>query len=321
VYVDNGGWNVNYIDITSAGGQTPYAGVIQLPGTIQAENFDNGGQNVAYYDTGSGNSGGQYRSTDVDIETTSDTGGGYNVGYIDTGEWLEYTVNVANAGDYDFYVRVASPNGGSSFKILLDGVDKTGTRGFASTGGWQAWTTIIVPARYLSAGQHILQFNVVSGGFNFNKIDVNSRGADAVSVDLGNPEFLDGMTHIQVGDGDTVPWTAAGHNCRENVDFPDVYMYFGVSNSWAYQGNKQNVYITCDYYDHGTSTLGLDYDSTSSSYQHVAGPTLTNTNTWKQYTFHVTNAYFGNRENNGADFRFTISGQQEWGIDTVCVYQ
>ncbi|MDO8686315.1 MAG: hypothetical protein Q7J78_06575 [Clostridiales bacterium] len=36
-------------------------------GTIQAENFDNGGEGVAYHDSDATNSGGQYRSTGVDI--------------------------------------------------------------------------------------------------------------------------------------------------------------------------------------------------------------------------------------------------------------
>jgi hypothetical protein len=302
------------------GGQSPYSGVIALPGTIQAENYDNGGEGVAYHDLSGGNYGGVYRTNDVDIGACSDTGGGYTVGWIDAGEWLEYTVSAASAGDYDFYVRVSSPNTGSSFKILIDGADITGTRAFASTGGWDNWTTIIVPARHLNAGQHILQFNVVTGGFNLNKIDVYNRNADAVSIDLGNPDVLDGMSHIQVGDGDTVPWTAAGHYCRENVDYPDLYMYFGVADNYAYQGNKQNIYITFDYYDLGSGTIGLNYDAVGNQWKYVAGPALTNTGGWKQYTFHVTDAYFGNRENGGADFRICgIWG--EWGLDTVCVYQ
>ena len=39
-----------------------------LPGTVQAEDFDDGGAGVSYRDTTPGNSGGQYRATDVDIE-------------------------------------------------------------------------------------------------------------------------------------------------------------------------------------------------------------------------------------------------------------
>ena len=38
-----------------------------LPGIIQAEDFDAGANGYAYRDTTSGNAGGQYRSTDVDI--------------------------------------------------------------------------------------------------------------------------------------------------------------------------------------------------------------------------------------------------------------
>ena len=59
---------------------TPFSGVpIAIPGTIQAEDFDNGGEGVGYHDASTGNSGGQYRATDVDIEATSDGGAGYNV--------------------------------------------------------------------------------------------------------------------------------------------------------------------------------------------------------------------------------------------------
>ena len=48
-----------------------------------------------------GNAGGAYRPTDVDIETTADTGGGYNLGWVAAGEWLKYTVNVTAAGNYN----------------------------------------------------------------------------------------------------------------------------------------------------------------------------------------------------------------------------
>src|SRR5438045_650208 len=54
-----------------------------LPGTIQAEDFDAGLSGYAYWDSSSGNAGGQYRSTDVDIEGCTE--GGYNVGWITPG--------------------------------------------------------------------------------------------------------------------------------------------------------------------------------------------------------------------------------------------
>src|SRR5437660_8098579 len=51
-----------------------------IPGTIQAEDFDNGGEGVAYHDEDAVNSGGLYRTTGVDIERSSE--GGYDVGWI-----------------------------------------------------------------------------------------------------------------------------------------------------------------------------------------------------------------------------------------------
>ena len=46
-----------------------------VPGTIQAEDFDTGASGVAYMDNTTGNEGGAYRATDVDVETTADAGG------------------------------------------------------------------------------------------------------------------------------------------------------------------------------------------------------------------------------------------------------
>ena len=60
------------------------------------------------------NSGGQYRSTGVDVEATSDAGGGSDVGWLSAGEWLQYTVNVGTAGTYDVTFRVASATTGGS---------------------------------------------------------------------------------------------------------------------------------------------------------------------------------------------------------------
>ena len=73
-----------------ASGSTPFLGAaVTLPGTVNAQDYDNGGEGVAYHDTTAGNNGGAYRSQDVDLEPSSD--GGYDVGWIAAGEWLNYT--------------------------------------------------------------------------------------------------------------------------------------------------------------------------------------------------------------------------------------
>src|SRR5205085_5892377 len=103
---DVAGFNLRSITVAStsstsssgsgASSSLAYSGTpVALPGTIQAENFDKGASGTSFKDTTTGNSGGAYRTTDVDIEATS---GGYDIGWIAAGEWLNYTVSVATAG-------------------------------------------------------------------------------------------------------------------------------------------------------------------------------------------------------------------------------
>jgi endonuclease/exonuclease/phosphatase family metal-dependent hydrolase len=143
-----------------------------IPGTIQAENFDKGASGVSYKDSTSGNAGGQYRSTDVDIEATA--GGGYDIAWIATGEWLNYTVNVAAAGSYTAQLRVASPSGGGSLHIGFNGPSKVWTSvSIPATGGWQTWSTVNVPMT-LGAGTQLMTLAFDAGGFNLDSINVVS---------------------------------------------------------------------------------------------------------------------------------------------------
>lgn len=149
----------------TSGSPTPYTGTpVSLPGTVQFENYDNGGSGVAYYDTTSGNSGGVYRSNNVDIQNCSDTGGGYNLGWTKATEWLLYTVDVMTSGTYAVDVRVASNGSGGTFHIEVDGVDKTGPLTVPNTGGWQAWRTFTKTGVSLSAGQHLMRVVMDANG-------------------------------------------------------------------------------------------------------------------------------------------------------------
>lgn len=173
--LDSSSFNVNWMEWTQASPpdeQQPYGGTPwTIPGRIEAENYDTGGQGIAYNDTDSGNNGGAYRSEDVDIEGTSDTGGGYNVGWTAGGEWLEYTVNVANSGTYDLAVRVASLDMGGTLHMEVDGANVSGALSFAATGGWQTWTTVTTTGIPLTAGQHVLRLALDSSGFNVNWVE------------------------------------------------------------------------------------------------------------------------------------------------------
>ncbi|MEO1584165.1 MAG: carbohydrate-binding protein [Planctomycetota bacterium] len=148
----------------------PFGGsATQLPGRVQAENFDEGYPGQTYFDVDAENKGFQYRpGDDVDIEATQD--GGFNVGFIDFGEWMEYTVDIAQAGEYTMTARVASQSTGGAFSLQIDGVPVAGFVPVPATGGFQDWTTVSTTVT-LPAGEHVLRFQNFSGSEQAYNLD------------------------------------------------------------------------------------------------------------------------------------------------------
>jgi hypothetical protein len=130
--------------------QTPFHGTpLTVPGTIKAADFDNGGEGIAFHEvTPSG--GSSYRSVGVDVYDDI-------VVFFETGEWLEYTVDVANAGTYTLVAQVAAVNPGSVFHVELDGVDVTGPLAIPVTSGWSEWSSVVKAGVSLPSGRHVLR--------------------------------------------------------------------------------------------------------------------------------------------------------------------
>ncbi|MHC5091761.1 MAG: family 16 glycosylhydrolase [Planctomycetota bacterium] len=151
----------------------PYHGnPIDLPGRIEAEDFDTSPKEKAYWDTDEGNNGGAYRDTDVDIQECLE--GGYNLGWVETGEWAEYTVNVKTAGTYDIVCRTGSPQDGGTLHVEFNGDNKTGTLEAVNTGDWQNYTHLIKKNVPLEAGVQKMKVVIENGGLNLNYIEVNA---------------------------------------------------------------------------------------------------------------------------------------------------
>jgi len=173
--------------------RAPYKGAISIPGTIQGENFDSGAESITYHDSDSQNqgSGASYRSDagSVDIESIS---GGYAIGWTHAGEWLEYTVDVKEAGLYEYDAYFASQDGGGAFSIALSEesglTDLTGVVPVVKTSNWSTYK--IQHGRLtkeLKEGQQVLRFIVNSGdlAFNFDKIILRRVDVDnTMSVSL-----------------------------------------------------------------------------------------------------------------------------------------
>jgi hypothetical protein len=139
-----------------------------IPGTIEAEDFDNGCIGDAYYDTDETNQGGQYRTnTGVDIEACS--AGGYNVGWTKTGEWLAYTVKVGKSASYRVTFFVASDNDNAKAHLEYDGKDLTGVMDIPNTGAYQKWDVLKKTIK-LEAGEHLLKLVIDTDGLNLDKM-------------------------------------------------------------------------------------------------------------------------------------------------------
>jgi peptidoglycan/xylan/chitin deacetylase (PgdA/CDA1 family) len=142
---------------------TPWA----LPGTVEAENFDNGGPGVAYGDATPANEGRQYRLNDsVDIARDTNAGNSHVVGWTPAGEWLEYTVNVTLPGTYALDTRVAGVGTGGQFRIVVDGVDKTGLMAVPNTGTWNAYQIVQRTGVALSSGIQTVRVEMVTAGIS-----------------------------------------------------------------------------------------------------------------------------------------------------------
>ena len=145
-------YQVDAFYTTGGGGQTI---------TFQAEDYNN------YYDTTAGNTGGAYRSDDVDIEVCS--AGGYNVGWIATGEYLEFTNVSANGGTYDVSANLAALNQNIQFTVRVNGVDQL-TVNRSATGGWQSWRTDSLGTVNLNAGTNTIRIVMNHHSFNLDWI-------------------------------------------------------------------------------------------------------------------------------------------------------
>ena len=149
---------------------------------IEAEDYDQGGEGVAYHDTTSGNSGGEYRSDDVDIEICTE--GGYNVGWIAEDEWLKFSDVYGNGGSYSVKLQVASSSSGGTFHIELNGADVTGKVSFGATGGWQTWTVIDAGAISIPSGANTIKLVMDTSGWNVDWIEFSSvTHDDAIDFD------------------------------------------------------------------------------------------------------------------------------------------
>jgi hypothetical protein len=163
-----------------------------IPGMILAPFYDQGGEGIAYHDVDPNNKGAdQARAIDpiqpeatfranegVDLRSTRAgmdkyvngenlQSGRLYVGWTDPGEWVNYTVNVAQTGHYTISALVATLNDGTRITFTLEDGTTTGPRPLPWTHSFTAWRFADnIASLDITAGHHVLQVRFETTAIN-----------------------------------------------------------------------------------------------------------------------------------------------------------
>ena len=207
-----------HINITPIIPQAPYKDVAaKIPGKIEVENYDVGGSGKAFLDKDDDNKGGEYREDAVDIVKG---GSGYAIGYTQEGEWLEYTVNVAEAGEVDLTVNYATTSENAGFKLYIDGEAATDDIILPQGSDWETYSTFEAGKVNLPAGEHVLKLEIVGNYVNLDYLEFCSGAKCGAS---GTP-------------GDSIPADTATTQFYASSAYcagPAVYDVYGVTGKYV----------------------------------------------------------------------------------------
>jgi len=159
-------------DKESIGFASPYSGSpMNLPGTLEMENFDNGMDGSAFHDFDSLNSGGIYRN-DLGVDIYEKANGFY-IGEIVKGEWLNYSVNFVESGIYSATALVSSNESEKLFRLLMDGIAISDEVEVPQTGSIDNWQSINIPLKInaLEKGRRTLTLEFLGSGFSIDHIE------------------------------------------------------------------------------------------------------------------------------------------------------
>ncbi len=154
-------------------GSKPHKGTpVVLPGALPVWQYDDGGQNIAYYDITPVNifKNGVRKNEGPDCHVNV-------LGSIGAGEWLNYTVEIAKAGNYDLSFKYGCGiRNLQSFALLLDGREIGRTAPLTFTGSWSCTKTAGIKNLQLPAGRHKLTF-LFLGGVNIGDLKFTEAAA------------------------------------------------------------------------------------------------------------------------------------------------
>lgn len=157
-----------------------------IPGKVEFEHYDNGGKDVAYWDKTDVNASGFRNNEFVDISTDTTI-----VRDIKSGEWLEFTIDVADSGNYKLEVNHQTRRS-PAFKqltISLPGEGLTLVQEASLTNTGSNYLKETVGNMFLPKGEHLLRFDLLNFGFDLDYFEL-TKTSDAYVVTFNDGENI-----------------------------------------------------------------------------------------------------------------------------------
>ena len=209
-----GSVDYSYFDMTDAGTPSevippkdierkPYKGsAAAIPGTVEAENFDEGNEGVTYNGAqgASGDDGDHnYRGEDYSSVDIVNAGDGKAIGYTAADEWLEYTVDVAKDGEYEIEANVANGSGSGTVELSLDGKALVSLPFEGNTTeDWNSYELAKGKAT-LTAGKHTLRITIATANTNVDYVKFTLPGGGDITPP-GNDSTIALVSTLRLND-------------------------------------------------------------------------------------------------------------------------
>jgi beta-glucanase (GH16 family) len=144
---------------------------VEIPGVIQAEEFDTGGAGSSYTTSWKHQGASVFRPQEGPaIRQITPHGepnvapGGYYLYDLPAQAYANYSVHIAKDSNYTFRARVSAQGTGGTIHFNLDGKPVTKSMQIPDTGGPENFTVLYFGPSQLPSGDHILSMATESGG-------------------------------------------------------------------------------------------------------------------------------------------------------------
>ncbi|MCF0225143.1 MAG: carbohydrate-binding protein, partial [Fibrobacter sp.] len=131
---------------------------------------------------------------------------GMVVGYCEQGDWMKYSVKVAEDGEYEISALVAGDNSTGSFVLYMD--DKQiGTEIVNEGLGFTEFTTVKGGTATLTAGEHELKLEITNSWIDIDYVEFTKKESEKApeqlakkfsqknSLDMGDAQYFDMRGH------------------------------------------------------------------------------------------------------------------------------